>query len=181
MLCSQHRGQKSNGLFRLGSRGTKKPQHKASRLIFLTPTYTGTRVPLSFADKRFGRTMFYKNAIVRDLLEVGVNVLFQDVDLIWLRDPFDYFYLNNNADITFMYDGANPIHQPLYANSGFFFAHANDACKALFDTALGNTASIFRSGSHQKPLNRILGHFCAAQCAEAQNLAGELVSKWSPF
>ena len=113
----------------------------------------------SFSDKRFGRTMFYKNAIVRDLLEMGIDVLFQDVDLIWLRDPFEYFCQNEDVDMQFMFDGPNCIHQPLYANSGFFFARANDATRALLDTALGNTASIFRSGSHQKPLNRILGHF----------------------
>lgn len=160
--CSAHNIEIKNRTvcFALDREAHKKATAQGIKAYFLDPDlYGDAGAAGGFADRRFGRTMFYKNAVVRDLLEVGVNVLFQDVDLIWLRDPFDYFYLNNNADITFMYDGANPIHQPLYANSGFFFAHANDACKALFDTALGNTASIFRSGSHQKPLNRILGHF----------------------
>ena len=121
--------------------------------------YGGAGHAGGFADRRFGRTMFYKNAIVRDLLEMGVDVLFQDVDLIWLRDPLEYFRQIDDADMQFMFDGPNRIHQPIYANSGFFFARANDATRALLDTALGNTASVFRSGSHQKPLNRILGHF----------------------
>jgi rhamnogalacturonan II specific xylosyltransferase len=160
--CSNHNIKIKNRTvcFALDHEAYKKATAQGIKAYFLNPDLYGDAGDAgSFADKRFGRTMFYKNAVVRDLLELGVNVLFQDVDLIWLRDPFDYLHLNNSSDITFMYDGANPIHQPLYANSGFFFARVNDACKALFDTALGNTASIFRSGSHQKPLNRILGHF----------------------
>jgi hypothetical protein len=114
----------------------------------------------NYSDREFARTMFYKNAIVNDVLKLGASVLFQDVDMLWLRDPFDYFSAQGkDHDLYIMYDGPNPLHRPLYANSGFIYARCNDACKALFETAFRNTASIFQCRSHQKPLNQILAFF----------------------
>jgi len=87
-------------------------------------------------------------------------VLFQDVDLIWLRDPLVYLRRESHRqDLCFMYDGVNSVHRPLYANTGFIYAACTEASKAFFDTALCNTASVFASGSHQAPLNRMLAHF----------------------
>lgn len=113
-----------------------------------------------FGDRKFSRTMFYKNAVIHDLLKLGCNVLFQDVDLIWLKDPMDYFVATGSQhDIHFMHDGHNKIHRPLYANTGFIYARCTEASRALMETALRNSATIFDCGSHQLPLNRILAHF----------------------
>ena len=113
-----------------------------------------------FGDMKFSRTMFYKNALIHDLLKLGCGVLFQDVDLIWLKDPMDYLVATGSQhDIHFMHDGPNRIHRPLYANTGFIYLRCTEASRALMETALRNTATIFGCGSHQLPLNRILAHF----------------------
>jgi len=113
-----------------------------------------------YGDKAFSNTMFYKNAVINDVLGFGANVLFQDVDLVWLKDPFTYFGNQvQGFDLCIMYDGPNPNYRPLYANSGFIYAISNNVNKALFETAMRNTASIFQNRSHQKPLVKIMTYF----------------------
>lgn len=147
--------------FTLDDESTRKTQELGVASYFLKPdSYVKAGGSAQFGDREFARTMFYKNAIVRDVLELGANVLFQDMDMLWLRNPFEYFSEKcHEQDIYFMFDGENPFHRPLYVNSGFVYVICNDACKALFDTAVGNTATIFQCGSHQKPLNQILACF----------------------
>lgn len=44
--------------------------------------------------------------------------MFQDVDLVWLKDPFPYF-VDLPGDIIFMDDGARtPRYTPFFVNSG---------------------------------------------------------------
>lgn len=114
----------------------------------------------NFGDHKFSGTMYYKNAAIHESLKLGANLLFQDVDLIWFKDPLPYLMKENlDHDIQIMFDGPNPWHFPYYANSGFFYIRNNDASKAVFETALFNTANIFECGGHQSPLNRIFHHF----------------------
>ena len=42
-------------------------------------------------DKTFVDMMWYKAFSVYLLLRLKINVLFQDADLVWFRDPFPYF------------------------------------------------------------------------------------------
>ena len=44
-----------------------------------------------YLDSIFVDMMWYKSFSVWILLKMGYNVLFQDVDLVWFRDPFSYF------------------------------------------------------------------------------------------
>ncbi len=147
--------------FTLDEESSRETKALGIKNYYLDPDiYAEAGGAVRFGDKQFSKTMFYKNAIILDILELGANVLFQDVDIIWLRDPFDYISVNcNDRDIYIMFDGPNPFHRPLYANTGFIYAVCNDASKALFETALRNTASIFQTGSHQMPLNRIMEYF----------------------
>ena len=95
-----------------------------------------------------------------DALKLGVTVLFQDVDLIWFKNPLEYFVKSRqNHDIQIMYDGPNGLYKPLFANSGFIYVNPSEVNLALFETALRNSASILATGSHQFPLNRILNCF----------------------
>ncbi|MGH1540376.1 MAG: putative nucleotide-diphospho-sugar transferase [Arenicella sp.] len=114
----------------------------------------------NFGDPNFSGAMYYKNAAICESLKLGANLLFQDVDLIWLRDPLPYLTKNNlESDLQIMFDGCNPWHYPYYANSGFIYIRNCDASKAVFETAFLNTSNIFQCGGHQSPLNRILHHF----------------------
>ena len=44
-----------------------------------------------YMDKTFVDMMWYKAFSVYLLLRLKINVLFQDADLVWFRDPFPYF------------------------------------------------------------------------------------------
>ena len=114
----------------------------------------------NFGDRNFSGAMYYKNAAIYESLKLGANLLFQDVDLIWLRNPLPYLSENNlKFDIQIMFDGPNPWHSPYYANSGFIYIRNCNASKAVFETALLNTSNIFECGGQQSPLNRIFHHF----------------------
>lgn len=85
----------------------------------------------------------------------GFNVLFQDVDLVWLKDPFHYF-LDLHYDLLFMDDGQmSPRYTPYYVNSGFYFVQYNSRTLYLFEKMIKCGASeIQRTHSHQQVLIR---------------------------
>ncbi|MEQ8716357.1 MAG: putative nucleotide-diphospho-sugar transferase [Acidimicrobiales bacterium] len=112
-----------------------------------------------YGDGGFASVMLYKTLAVVDALTVAPRVLFQDVDVIWLRDPVTDLDRRPAADLHFMFDGWNAGHEPLFVNSGFFLAASTDVTRAVFDTLLHNSAYVLAHRSQQAPLNQILGHF----------------------
>lgn len=117
-----------------------------------------------YGDSKFAATMYYKNSLMDDILNLSYspNVLFQDSDLIWVRNPIPYLEDNvskNEYDVQIMYDGPNRNFQNLYANSGFIFIRNCEETRAMMETAVRNSAYIFQSGSHQKPLDKLFQHY----------------------
>lgn len=45
-----------------------------------------------YLDRIFVDMMWYKAFSIYLILREGINILFQDVDLVWFRDPFPYFH-----------------------------------------------------------------------------------------
>mmetsp|Transcript_408 Transcript_408/g.657 ORF Transcript_408/g.657 Transcript_408/m.657 type:complete len:540 (-) Transcript_408:110-1729(-) len=109
----------------------------------------------TYLDDTFSRMMWFKVTSVYLALLAGYNVLFQDVDLVWLRDPFKYL-LDLNQDVIFMDDGQkSPRYTPFYVNSGFYFVRHNLRTLYLFEKMMKCGASeIERSHSHQQVLIR---------------------------
>jgi hypothetical protein len=89
----------------------------------------------------------------------------QDVDLVWLKDPFPYLEAQD-GDIVFMDDGARtPRYTPFFVNSGFYFVKHNERSLFLFETFTKAAASeIGRTHSHQSVLIRHI--------SEAHHLVG---------
>ena len=148
-------------VFTLDATATEQVAGLGIETCFLDPSsYMPGGGSSAYGDRQFSRTMFYKNAVVSDALILGANVLFQDVDLVWFKDPFPYLREHCAAnDIAIMFDGNNPHHGPIYANTGFIHVACTSASRALFETAARNTASIFQCRSHQRPFNHILAFF----------------------
>lgn len=101
----------------------------------------------AFSDKDFAKVVFYKSAVVYDILMLGVNVLFQDVDVVWKEAPINEL-LAYNVDISFMNDGNSKNQQPLYINSGFFLVKYNERTCALWREAF----EIFNHQNNQQSL-----------------------------
>lgn len=110
----------------------------------------------SYLDGTFSRMMWFKAAAVYVTLMAGYEVLFQDVDLVWLMDPMSYFAAQPHYDLFFMDDGARtPRYTPFFVNSGFYFVKHNARTVYLFEKLMkAAAAEIGQTHSHQSVLIR---------------------------
>ncbi len=114
-----------------------------------------------FGDSDFRLLMFQKTAIVKDVIDLGYHTLFQDVDVVWLKDPLPYFLdpSRQHFDALFMYDGPNKIHSPLHVNTGFFWLNSTLGSIRFWNEVFLHYPLILNSGSQQMVLNQIIiGH-----------------------
>ena len=97
-------------------------------------------------------------------LLLGYDVLFQDVDIVWLtpdRDPLAFFQDESSKlshfDVIFQHDGSNNVrYAPYSANSGFYYARANKKTQYLFTSLLFHSDLIITWDSHQQVLVQLL-------------------------
>ena len=111
-----------------------------------------------FGDFQFRLLMFQKTAIVKDVLDLGYRVLFQDVDVVWMKNPLAYFLhpSRQGYDAWFMYDGPNRIHAPLRVNTGFFWLNPTPESIRFWSDVLKHYHLILQSGSQQMVVNQII-------------------------
>lgn len=90
------------------------------------------RASSGYLDRVFVEMMWYKAFSLWLGLKLGYNVLFQDVDLVWFKNPLEYFHRHRNKSLSstnpieftayFSDDGQRSIrYTPFYANSGFYY------------------------------------------------------------
>ncbi len=97
-------------------------------------------------------------------LLLGYDVLFQDVDIVWLtpdRDPLEFFQDESSKlshfDVIFQHDGSNNVRfAPYSANSGFYYVRANKKTQYLFTSLLYHSDLIMTWDSHQAVLVQLL-------------------------
>lgn len=105
--------------------------------------------------------MLAKVMCVQLVNELGYDMLFQDVDIVWYKDPIKYFQSpNSQFDVYFQDDGnRQERYAPYSANSGFYFIRSNDRSKVLFRTMLYSGDLILSCRSHQQVLIALLSEF----------------------
>eukprot|EP00804_Cyclotella_cryptica_P000987 CCRYP_012341-RC/>CCRYP_012341-RC protein AED:0.07 eAED:0.07 QI:286/1/1/1/0.83/0.85/7/369/700 len=111
----------------------------------------------SYGDSTFGLMMMAKVISVQLVNELGYDLLFQDVDVVWYKDPVNYFRTLGppleNFDVYFQDDGSRQErYAPYSANSGFYFVRSNDRTQLLFRRMLYAGDLIFACGAHQQVL-----------------------------
>jgi hypothetical protein len=113
-----------------------------------------------YGDADFRNLMFPKNAVVQDLLNLGYDVLFQDVDMVWLKDPFPFLNAPERKmlDAQFMYDGPHALYAPLHANSGFFYLRNTDRTRAFWQVVHRNFDKVYHYAGQQRVVNIALVH-----------------------
>ena len=106
-----------------------------------------------YLDETFSNMMWFKTTSVFLAIEAGFDVLFQDVDLVWMKDPIPYLR-ERTADISFMDDGARTTrYTPFFVNSGFFFVKYNERTKFFQEKMMKcSPTEIGRTHSHQSVL-----------------------------
>ncbi len=114
-----------------------------------------------FGDLKFRRVLFAKLAATKDMLDLGYDILRQDVDLVWSRDPRDELIrraARDSLDMLFMFDGPNPLYNPLHYNSGFVLIRSNPFTRHAWDVVFSNYSQIFCDGGEQRVINEVIDH-----------------------
>lgn len=112
----------------------------------------------TYGDPAWTDYMYHQNWVIKNLFRFPGNVLFQDVDLVWRRDPRPFLaqQAKEGADIQAMYDGPNGRFQPLYANSGFMYFQNTPPVRAFWAEVMAQHDMIAYYRSQQEPLNVML-------------------------
>jgi len=137
----------------------------AEKLMAFVPAEESAR----YGDSLFGKIMLAKVVCVHLVSELGYDLLFQDVDLVWLRDPRPFFRdprgPAGDFDVYFQDDGNRQERfAPYSANSGFYYVRHNSRTQLFFRQMLYAGDLIFSSRSHQQVLIQLM--------AEANSLTG---------
>ena len=109
-----------------------------------------------YGDHIFQKMMLAKVYCVHLVSMLGHDLLFQDVDIVWYKNPLEFFH-NNKAvqdyDMVFQDDGARGLfYAPYSANTGFYYVRNNEKTRNFFNSFLMTGERILAMFSHQVPL-----------------------------
>lgn len=115
----------------------------------------------AYGDRTFTAMMFAKVVCVQIINFLGYDLLFQDVDVVWYKNPLEYFHDKKNPhynfDMYFQDDGARSArYAPYSANSGFYYVRNNDLTKYFFTSLLYSGDQILQCTSHQQVLIQVM-------------------------
>ncbi len=108
----------------------------------------------------FVRSVLAQVAFTAEVLETGRDVLAQDVDLVWQRDPRDELIAlasRRALDLAFMDDGPNPRFAPLHYNSGFILFRNSEITRAAWHCVVRASPAIAYLRSDQEVVNQVMG------------------------
>ncbi|KAI2494917.1 nucleotide-diphospho-sugar transferase [Fragilaria crotonensis] len=111
-----------------------------------------------YGDAKFAGMMMAKVFCVHLLSQLGYNILFQDADVVWYRNPVDFFLqLSDDFDMYFQDDGGRSGRYATYSpNTGFYFVRAVERTRYLFNCFVKLGDLIQQSHSHQASLTSLL-------------------------
>lgn len=128
-----------------------------------------------YADETFGGIMMAKLYSVHMINLLGYDLLFQDVDVVWYRNPLGFFSNKTspyyNYDIYFQDDGAR-THRfaPYSPNTGFYFVRYNERTEYFMHSLLMAGNVIAQSGSHQNAVAAVLNEHASWRGLHAKTL-----------
>ena len=110
---------------------------------------------MNYGGPIFAAFMFAKVLCVQLVNELGYDLLFQDADIIWYKDPLEFFHNKSLPyfDMYFQDDGNRQDRfAPYSANTGFYYVRSNDITRNLFRHLLYTADLITAWYSHQAVL-----------------------------
>lgn len=119
-----------------------------------------------YLDRVFVDMMWYKAFSTYLVLHVGINILFQDVDLVWWRDPFPYFKQFSANETRQVEEGnslkGKPVeaffsddgqrskrYSPYFFNSGFYYLKSTPRSQYFTWSIMTAFDAVQVTGSHQ--------------------------------
>jgi hypothetical protein len=130
-----------------------------------------------YGDKLFTQMMYAKVVSVQLINALGYDVLFQDVDLVWYKNPLPFFHDKSNPlhefDMFFQDDGARSLrYAPYSANTGFYYVRNNLKTKFLFRSLLYLGEMVLSMTSHQQALAALLDEHSSLTGLRVKTLSG---------
>ena len=107
---------------------------------------------VDYHDLNYGRIMMSKVYCVHLVNALGYDLLFQDLDLVWYRDPIPYFTeRQDDFDMYFQHDGTHHPSRfaPLAANTGFYYVRHNARTEHFFSVFVRMGDLVITERSHQ--------------------------------
>eukprot|EP00532_Pseudo-nitzschia_australis_P001674 CAMPEP_0168204718 /NCGR_PEP_ID=MMETSP0139_2-20121125/25542_1 /TAXON_ID=44445 /ORGANISM="Pseudo-nitzschia australis, Strain 10249 10 AB" /LENGTH=730 /DNA_ID=CAMNT_0008130665 /DNA_START=237 /DNA_END=2429 /DNA_ORIENTATION=+ len=137
---------------------------------------TPSEAAQEYGDERYSRIMLSKVYCVHLVSQLGYDLLFQDVDVIWYKDPLTWFHQEDSPsqkyDIIFQDDGARTLfYAPYSANTGFYYVRNNRRTQNFFNSLLMAGDQILTAASHQSVMITLL--------AEQASLYALKVKTWN--
>lgn len=101
--------------------------------------------------------MMAKVMCLHMVVSLRYNVLFQDVDIVWYKDPLPMFEDKHSPlqqfDMLFQDDGGHTVrYAPYSANSGFYYVRHNSRTEYFFNALLLGGDVIMKTDSHQQAM-----------------------------
>jgi hypothetical protein len=162
--CQLHDLSLKNLLVFAGSHEIVQMIEMTGAMALYNPAYgsVSKRASHDYLDRVFVDMMWYKCFSIFLVLRLGLNVLFQDVDLVWFRNPFPYFhdYINarhnksmisgSHIEAFYSDDGQRSLrYAPYFANSGFYYYVATERSLYLSWAIMISFDNVQLLGSHQ--------------------------------
>jgi hypothetical protein len=121
---------------------------------------------LKYGDPIFSKMMMAKVYCMHLAMSSGYDILFQDVDVVWHRNPLPFLVSEQfeGWDMVFQDDGSRVWrYAPYSPNSGFYFVRNNPVTTFLFETFLKMGDMIQVAKSHQHVMNDLLIEFSSTK------------------
>lgn len=123
--------------------------------------------------------MMAKVVCVQLISMLGYDMLFQDVDIIWYRNPLEYFRDKSlpgyNYDVFFQDDGGHSVrYAPYSANSGFYYVKNNARSQHFLKSVLMAGDLILSTDSHQQALIATLNEHVSLYGLKAKVLSRDM-------
>jgi len=111
----------------------------------------------AYGDHNFTAMMMAKVMCVQMISALGYNILFQDVDIVYFKNPIELFEDKESPlqefDMIFQDDGGHSTRfSPYSANSGFYYVRHNSLTEHFFSSLLLAGDLILKTDSHQQAL-----------------------------
>mmetsp|Transcript_22633 Transcript_22633/g.75072 ORF Transcript_22633/g.75072 Transcript_22633/m.75072 type:complete len:327 (+) Transcript_22633:115-1095(+) len=127
-----------------------------------------------YGDRTFSTMMWLKMTSAYLVNDLGYDLLFQDADLYWWRDPWAYFAARPDVETFWMDDGARTSRfAPHFPNTGYYLLRANARTAVLAETLVGMYDVVLAWQSHQAVVSQVLGEMHALHALTVQILEKE--------
>mmetsp|Transcript_18308 Transcript_18308/g.32250 ORF Transcript_18308/g.32250 Transcript_18308/m.32250 type:complete len:578 (-) Transcript_18308:1067-2800(-) len=129
---------------------------------------------IDYDDVNYGKIMMSKVYCVHLINSLGYDLLFQDADLVWYKDPLEYFKNRTDGfDMYFQHDGDHHPgnFKPLAANTGFYYVRYNKRTEYFFDVFVRMGDLVLNHKSHQAAFTIVANEHMALRSLRIKVLA----------